>query len=78
MAKAAGFGKAKWHLQEAIDAVDDRVANIIENETAPFWEIVRDAIAGRSGPVCDGSGSLTVADVDERTNYRQLPDERSE
>jgi hypothetical protein len=46
--RQGGFGQAKWHLQEAIEAVDDRAADVIENGTAPFWEIVRDAVDARS------------------------------
>jgi len=42
-----GFGQAKWHLREAIREVDDRQAEIIENGTARFWEIVREAVEAR-------------------------------
>jgi hypothetical protein len=45
-----GFGQAKWHLKEAIAEADDRVSEVIENGTAPFWEIVREAVEARAEP----------------------------
>jgi hypothetical protein len=46
--RQGGFGQAKWHLEEAIDAVDDRAADVIENGTAPFWAIIREAVEARA------------------------------
>jgi hypothetical protein len=45
--RQGGFGEARWHLEEAVDAVDERAADVIENGAAPFWEIVREAVDAR-------------------------------
>jgi hypothetical protein len=45
--RQGGSGQAKWHLQDAIDAVDDRTAEVIENATASFWQIMRETVEAR-------------------------------
>jgi hypothetical protein len=35
-------------LQEAVDAVDERAADVIENGTALFWAIIREAVQARA------------------------------
>jgi hypothetical protein len=45
--RQGGFGQAKWHLQEAVDAVDEAAADVIEKGTALFWAHVREAIQDR-------------------------------
>jgi hypothetical protein len=53
--RAGGFGQAKWHLEEALDEVDDRVAAVIQNGKAPFWQNVREAVeAKKKQPLAEG------------------------
>jgi hypothetical protein len=47
--RQGGFGQAKWHLEQAIDEVDDRVAAVIENGEAPFWQVSARRSSARGG-----------------------------
>jgi len=43
-----GFGQSRYHLENAIDAADDRLLEQIEHAEAPFWAHVRHALAERN------------------------------
>jgi hypothetical protein len=42
-----GFGQARYHLRNAIEGMDERTEQQVENARAPFWRHVREALAER-------------------------------
>jgi hypothetical protein len=62
--RQGGLGQAKWHLEQAIDEVDDRVAAVIENGEAPFWQVSARRSSARGGLTLGKGGTRLRAYLD--------------